>query len=279
MPIFITNEWQLGKKRPDWAGPVTIVIEEIPHRAFGLVSRQTSVMGIVAARSTKGRKSAPEPLSQFRVSTSAPTSSNPLAFHQRNTGRIDLDKGHIMALELGGPDIPENIVPQWSNFQRNGAWKRMENGVRKTAEEMDGSLYLVYFAMVRYKNYKDLTTASFTGLCVPSGFTVYTIEQDEKGSQGKKTLVFDDDQAQDETDDMVALRTMEKADRLDYTEMYDDLTKKGSGKKQKLAFGEKGQNPLYGPPPVTYSTQGKFTPTMTDLWLNTSVTSSMDMGE
>ncbi len=275
MPIFFSNDWQLGKKRPDWAGPVSIVIEEIPHKSHGLVSRQTSVMGIVAARSTKGRKSAPEPFSSFRVSTSATPSSTPLAFNGRNTGRIDLDKGHIMALELGGPDIPENIVPQWSNFQRNGVWKRMENDVRKKAEELDGGLSLVFFAIVHYKSYMDLTTASFTGLCVPSGFTVYTIEQDEKGHQGAKTVVFDQDQVQDETDDMMALRAFEKADKTDYTALYSDLSKKGSGKKEKLTFGERGQNPLYGPPPVTYSTQGAFGQTATKLLLDASVSSKL----
>ena len=50
------------------------------------------------------------------------------------------------------------------------------------------------------------STGTFDGICVPKGFTVYTIEQDAKGRQGTKTLVFDDDQAQDETDDMMGLR-------------------------------------------------------------------------
>ena len=61
MPILFTDEWQLGKKRPSWAGPVSIVTEEIAHKKYGLIVRQTSVMGTVAAKSTKGRKSAPEP--------------------------------------------------------------------------------------------------------------------------------------------------------------------------------------------------------------------------
>ena len=274
MPILFTDEWQLGKKRPSWAGLVSIVTEEIPHKKYGMIVRQTSVMGTVAAKSTKGRKSAPEPFSGFRVSTSP---YGPLTFNGRNSGRTDLDKGHIMALELGGPDIPENIVPQWSNFQRNGKWKRMENEVRKAAEGMDDDVTLQFFAMIRYKNYLDYSIGTFDGICVPKGFTVYTIEQDAKGRQGTKTLVFDDDQAQDETDDMMGLREMAKADKLDYTEMYSDVTTKGSGKKVKLAFGSTGQSSLYGPPPVTYSTQGQgaFGQTATKLALDVSVASKL----
>lgn len=273
MPIMFTDEWQLGKKRPAWAGMVSIATEEIQHKKYGLLARQTSVMGIVAARSTKGRKGAPEPSTGFRVSTSTKPSGEPLVFNNRNIGRTDLDKGHIMALELGGPDIPENIVPQWSNFQRNGTWKKMENDVRKTAEELDDAKSLLFFAIVNYKAYKDLTVATFDGLCVPKGFTVYMIEQDDKGTQGTKTKVFDADQAQDETDDMMALRVMSKADQLDYTSMYDDITTKGSGKKEKLAFVSTGQSALYGPPPVTYSMSASQT--VTKLALDASVASKL----
>ena len=277
MPIMFTDVWQLGKKRPAWAGLVSIATEEIQHKKYGLIARQTSVMGIVAPRSTKGRKGAPEPSTGFRVSTSAKPSSEPLVFNGRNSGRTDLDKGHIMALELGGPDIPENIVPQWSNFQRNGTWKKMENDVRKAAEELydsDETKSLLFFAIVNYKAYKDLTIATFDGLCVPKGFTVYAILQDDKGTQGAKMKVFDADQAQDETDDMIGLRVMSKADGLDYTTMYDDVTTKGSGKKEKLAFVSTGQSALYGPPPVTYSIPSP-SPTTTKLALDASVASKL----
>ncbi len=273
MPILFTDDWQLGKKRPSWAGPVSIVTEEIHHKIYGLIARQTSVMGAVVARSTKGRKSAPEPSTGFRVSTSP----SPLVFNGRNSGRPDLDKGHIMALELGGPDISENIVPQWSNFQRNGKWKRMENDIRKTSESLDDDITLVFFALIHYKNYRDPSTATFTGICVPKGFTVYTIEQDTTGRQGAQKLVFDEDQAQDETDDMMGLRAMEKADKLDYTGLFSDITTKGSGKKLKLAFGDSGQDALYGAPPVTYSNpiQSPLTQTTTKLSLDASVASHL----
>ena len=275
MPIMFTDVWQLGKKRPAWAGLVSIATEEIQHKTYGLIARQTCVMGTVVSRSTKGRKGAPEPSTGFRVSTSATPSGEPLVFNKRNSGRTDLDKGHIMALELGGPDIPENIVPQWSNFQRNGKWKKMENDIRKTADALDDGNTLLFFASVRYKDYKDLTTATFIGVCVPKGFTVYTIEQDDKGTQGTKTKVFDADQAQDETDDMMGLRVMSEADQLDYTSMYDDITTKGSGKKEKLTFVSTGQSALYGPPPVTYSLSSSQSQVTTKLALDASVASKL----
>jgi len=37
------------------------------------------------------------------------------------------DRGHVCALELGGPDISENIVPQWRHWQETGEWRRLES--------------------------------------------------------------------------------------------------------------------------------------------------------
>ena len=60
-----------------------------------------------------------------------------------------------MALELGGPDVQHNIVPQWSNFQRNGKWKLMENAARAAAEKLKSGV-LVYHAIVVYKPYQKI---------------------------------------------------------------------------------------------------------------------------
>ncbi|MFN7997605.1 MAG: DNA/RNA non-specific endonuclease [Bryobacteraceae bacterium] len=38
-------------------------------------------------------------------------------------------KGHIMAFELGGPDISANIVPQYGQWNRAGDWRAMEMSV------------------------------------------------------------------------------------------------------------------------------------------------------
>jgi hypothetical protein len=44
--------------------------------------------------------------------------------------------GHIFALELGGPNVAENIVPQWAFFQEHGTWRQMEAaGRRRSALE------------------------------------------------------------------------------------------------------------------------------------------------
>ncbi len=274
---MFTDTWQGAKKRPAWAGLVTIVTEEVLHVSYGPILRPTSVRGIVAPGSTKGRKGAPEPSTGFRVSTSKPT-GNPLAlrFNARNTGRIDLDKGHIMALELGGPDIPENIVPQWSYFQRTGKWKRMENAVRAAAEKLydqDATKTLTYLAVIHYKVYKDVSRGTYDGVCVPKGFTVYTIEADATGKEGTRLVVFEDDQAQDATDDMMALRAMKKADQLDSTKLYPDITSHGSGKKQKLTFVETGQSRAYAPMPVAYTPSA--TPVVTKLTIDASARYSL----
>ena len=49
----------------------------------------------------------------------------------------------------------------------------------------------------------------------------YTIVEDSPGKNGAPQTVFNDGQSQDGTDDM-SLRAMEKADRLDYKQEYDE---------------------------------------------------------
>ena len=49
------------------------------------------------------------------------------------TENTPFDKGHIIALELGGPDVTENIVPQYQQWQETGEWKAMENLVKAAA--------------------------------------------------------------------------------------------------------------------------------------------------
>lgn len=78
--------------------------------------------GIISTTTTKGRPSPPSPFSGFACENS------PYA------------KGHIMALELGGPDIAENIVPQFGLWQGVGEWRKMEDRVGKNG---DGELFTV----------------------------------------------------------------------------------------------------------------------------------------
>lgn len=54
--------------------------------------------------------------------------------------------GHIMALDLGGPDISENIVPQYGQWQGVGDWRRMEREVRSAGTDAD-----VFIADIEYQ--------------------------------------------------------------------------------------------------------------------------------
>jgi hypothetical protein len=95
-------------------GPVVISIEE---DARGGTRRPTAAWGIViSAHKVKGRKAPPGPLTG--------TDTGVLA---------QADRGHIFALELGGPNVAENIVPQWAFFQEHGTWRQMEAAVAAAA--------------------------------------------------------------------------------------------------------------------------------------------------
>lgn len=45
------------------------------------------------------------------------------------------DRGHVMALQLGGPNDPANIVPMWAHWQRHEEWRQMERVVYRKACE------------------------------------------------------------------------------------------------------------------------------------------------
>ena len=44
-----------------------------------------------------------------------------------------IDRGHLFALNLGGSNQEENIVPQWAQWQRYERWREMERTVRGRA--------------------------------------------------------------------------------------------------------------------------------------------------
>jgi uncharacterized protein DUF4157/DNA/RNA non-specific endonuclease len=276
-PDWVGDTWQKGKKRPGWAGNVTIRFEElVPVNGLPIV-RPVQVVGIIAPSVTKGRASAPEPISGLRVSAAADVPAryryNPeTGENARNTGIVDAHKGHIMALELGGPDIPENIVPQFANWQANGEWRQLEKDLENKASELQKTgEYLEFDCTVYYKKYEDYTLGSQKGLTFPTGFKVVaTILNKAKQPQTNfinKTI----EPRQDETDDMMAIRTMERAERVDdpsykMEDHYDDIrrvskTEKGK-QKETLQFVDDGQNSRYRPsyrqptlpaiPPIRY---------------------------
>jgi hypothetical protein len=76
----------------------------------------TKLVGVIHRQDTSGRDNPPPCLSEFE------TFGTPFA------------RGHIMALELGGPDISANIVPQYGCWQAVGDWRRMEVEIRETID-------------------------------------------------------------------------------------------------------------------------------------------------
>ncbi|MEJ0018336.1 MAG: hypothetical protein WDN25_17600 [Acetobacteraceae bacterium] len=79
------------------------------------------VVGRIFRQSTGGRDSPPACLNEFD------TAGTPFAL------------GHVMALELGGCDTSENIVPQYGQWQGSeiGAWRLMEKAVYNMSTDAD----------------------------------------------------------------------------------------------------------------------------------------------
>jgi hypothetical protein len=97
-------------------GPVVISIDEDPR---GDNRRPIAAWGIViSGHKVRGRKAPPAPLTGSDTGVLA-----------------QADRGHIFALELGGPNVTENIVPQWAFFQEHGNWRQMEAAVAAAARE------------------------------------------------------------------------------------------------------------------------------------------------
>ena len=83
----------------------------------------------------------------------------------------DTDGGHIMALNLGGVDIKENIVPMYSGFNRHGEWRKAEDEIAKYLDENKGTFQL--YVEIEYQQAKDGGDPR-----IPSSFT-YRIEDDK----------------------------------------------------------------------------------------------------
>nr|WP_251023219.1 DUF4157 domain-containing protein [Streptomyces sp. ISL-10] len=105
--------------------------------AYGLkIKRPQSVTGPIKPTGTKGRAAAPNPVAvkslhqaykgQKRKGTAAPT--EPQVWKDL-FGGAGYDRGHVMGLEVGGDDVSQNIVPQWSLNQGTGMWRRIEQAL------------------------------------------------------------------------------------------------------------------------------------------------------
>jgi hypothetical protein len=246
------------KRRPAWAGTVKIMFKHLSAPRRGVVSLPYQVRGIIVPASTAGRPSAPEPLSGVRVSQSETSEAryryDPLTgLNYNNTGMPDVQKGHIMALELGGPDLAENIVPQWANWQANGRWRQNEIALCARAQEVmkTKGRFLLFHALVRYPK-----SGSFIRMAFPSGFKVAVTEVDKDGNpQGPPTVVINEQQVQDDTDDKMVLRMEEDMGWPDVQ----FKTRTRRGKTETVPeFGQGGQDPMYRPDLRPYQPPGLF---------------------
>ncbi len=115
------HERKIGKTSYD---DVRIIFQKLKHPRAGYGPRPIQVVGVIIPGLTVGhRDETPQPSSGYYTG-----------------GRhSDVDPGHVMALHLGGPDQPINIVPQWAHWQRLGEWREMERTLdekaRKIADE------------------------------------------------------------------------------------------------------------------------------------------------
>lgn len=99
-----------------------------------VMERPISVRGVVLPLETKGRPPAPNPLafdSLLHYIKSRKTRNQKFSVIA-----ADSDRGHIFALELGGPNSNFNIVPQWNGYQEHGDWRRMEKKFKAQAKEL-----------------------------------------------------------------------------------------------------------------------------------------------
>jgi len=99
------------------------------------IRRPRTVTGPVNPTGTAGRAAAPNPIAVKELHTAyknqvgkrgAPSEAD---VWKDLFGGAGYDRGHVMGLEVGGSDVKENIVPQWSLNQGTGMWRRIETAL------------------------------------------------------------------------------------------------------------------------------------------------------
>lgn len=215
--IITRNTLFDGTERPKEYGEVTIEKETINHVQGKKIERPVKVSGLVYPIPTKGRSSAPEPASGIQIGAKKHDGVPP----HRNTGITDADKGHIMALELGGPDTPDNIVPQWSQWQRNGKWRQAERDTLKLADDAGTRGNKLYFeANVEYKTYEKVEQGTRKGVAFPNKFKTVVTEKDKHGNDvpGSSRVMFEGEQDPDEIDEKLRGRLLDSVDHPTITD-------------------------------------------------------------
>jgi len=103
-----------------WYDNVRVIYQELKHPRAGFGPRPIQVVAVIIPGHYVGtRQPTPEPSSGF------------------HTGDLpDVDKGHVIALQLGGPNNALNVVPQWAHWQRLEEWRAMERALEKQAKRI-----------------------------------------------------------------------------------------------------------------------------------------------
>ena len=151
----------------------------------------TQLVGVIHRQETRGRDNPPPCLSEFE------TFATPFA------------RGHIMALELGGPDISANIVPQYGQWQGNeqGDWRKMEVKIRYETDDDVFIADLTYTTETFGTTYEDQKLNFENGnklfhwqdTRIPVRFRVWTVKADWEGGGVKiKDYLDADNERKDE---------------------------------------------------------------------------------
>jgi len=175
MKTYRSNKIFDGSSRPSEYGDVMIECETINSGTPYQRSRPKLAHGLIFPVSTSGRGSAPEPASLFRIGMTKQIPKKFTALSARNTGRSDMNKGHIFALELGGPDVAENICPQFAQFQQNGEWRKMEIEAYDLAIKSNKFIHMSI--VIVYGKAKTISRS-----LTPMGFIVKTSRKEENGN-------------------------------------------------------------------------------------------------
>jgi hypothetical protein len=237
------DKFKVGKvmgQRTQQAGAVSITLQSVPlwvNDKVEVRERPVAVVGLVDPSATTGRGGAPDPLSGYQVYSGQGRRPTASIASERNSGAHDVERGHVMALELGGPDIAENIVPQWAKFQGSGEWRRMEVAVLAKAKALKKGQQLRYRVEIFYKSSGEITPTLRT-FGFPTGFKATTQVIDGK-NEGGMEVEFHQGQAQDQTDQMLSERVMAKLDGPDWDPRL-DRQKPGGRKKREPVKAAKG---------------------------------------
>ncbi|HET6337185.1 MAG TPA: hypothetical protein VFG30_28365 [Polyangiales bacterium] len=241
MPSYSFTTLFNGTERPNEYGTVTIDYELVHLHTRFEFARPVMASGIIYPQATtQGRKSAPEPASGFQIGLIQKVPKKATEISPRNIGRKDMDKGHIFALELGGPDVKENICPQFSQLQQNGEWRKMERDAEAIA--VDAGMRRAFVRMTIGIVYGKGRTVSRA--LTPAGFVVNLYE--EAGGTHNLLRTYSIYNAQDATDDKMSYGWAGDVPSLSEGKAKSMGKGKGKGKaKEKKNY--KKQQVVYGP--------------------------------